>query len=245
MTATPAFPELLSLIDDRSAALRRAVAGTDRGARVPGCPDWSLHDLVAHLGGVHRFWAAVVAAGPSEKWPDEEAIGDVTPHGDLLAWSADSTAELLAALSAAGPDRGCWAWWSASGAPLTAGAVARHQVQEAAVHAFDAQQTSGRPEPLPTAVALDGVAEFLQVLIGSSGPWPHRPARLSLHSAEGPSWPLDLPEPSEPPSGPVTQVHGPASDLVLVLYGRRPADALRVDGDRALFEQLLAWLELD
>jgi hypothetical protein len=45
MTAVPSFPELLFLIDDRSAALREALAAApDLEARVPGCPDWSLRD---------------------------------------------------------------------------------------------------------------------------------------------------------------------------------------------------------
>ena len=84
------------------------------------------------------------------------------PHGDLPEWSAESTRLLLAALGEAGPDAACWTWWPLSDAPQTAGAVARHQVQEAGVHAYDAQEAIGKPEPIPAAVAVDGVGEFLR-----------------------------------------------------------------------------------
>lgn len=272
---TPSFTDMLTWIDDRSAALRTAfAAAADPGVPVPGCPDWSLRDLVAHLGEVQRFWAAAVAAGPSDKPVEDEAVEGATPSGDLSAWSRESTATLLAALEAAGPDAGCWAWWGASGMPLTAGAVARHQVQEAAVHAWDAQQAAGAAQPLPTAMAVDAVDEFLRVSPGAMGPWPNSPARLAVHIDEGSSWLLDLSADgtrvtsATPPSGSAeapdtsqdsasaagiaeaaepeagTRISGPAGDVLLALYGRLPLGALRIDGDRTPVERLLAWLPL-
>ncbi|MFC4064357.1 maleylpyruvate isomerase family mycothiol-dependent enzyme [Actinoplanes subglobosus] len=247
MTSTPPFPELLALIEGRSAAFREAVAAApDLSVTVPGCPDWSLTDLVAHLGAVHRFWAAAVAAGDDSGPPSADQLGDREPHGDLLEWSATSTALLLAALRDAGPDAPCWAWWGASDAPLTSSAVARHQVQEAAVHAFDAQESIGKAEPLPAAVAVDGVSEFLQVGLGSLGAWPHRPARVGFQAIEGPSWTLDL-SPSgakaDPPASgePVTRIQATASDLVLALYRRIPLADVRVDGDRSVAGELTEW----
>jgi uncharacterized protein (TIGR03083 family) len=251
MTSTPPFPELLALIEARSAALRDAVAvAPDLAATVPGCPDWSLTDLVAHLGGVQRFWAAAVAAGNDTGPPAREQIGDREPHGDLVEWSTASTGLLLAALRDAGPDAPCWTWWADSGAPLTAGAVARHQVQEAAVHAYDAQESIGKAEPLPAAVAVDGVSEFLTVCLGSLGAWPHRPARVAFQAIEGPSWTLDL-SPSgakaDPPTSgdPVTRVQATASDLVLALYRRIPLTDVRIDGDRTVAEDLATWSKMD
>jgi uncharacterized protein (TIGR03083 family) len=247
MTETPAFPELLHLIDDRSAALREAVAAApDPAARVPGCPEWTIGDLVAHLGEVQRFWAAVVTAGPADQPPPQDVVGDTEPHGDLLEWSAESTRMLLAALGSSGPDTTCWTWWPTSPAPQTAGAVARHQVEEAAVHAWDAQEAIGKPEPVPAAAAVDGVAEFLQVTYGSEGPWPHRPARVTFAATEGPSWVLDLTPAGatlDPAAGgePSATVHGAANDILLALFGRIPLDRLRIDGDAALVEQLRAW----
>ena len=244
---TPPYPELLSLVDERSSALRDAAAG-NLEARVPGCPDWKVRDLVEHLGEVHRFWAATVLAGPSDTPPSAAAIGDRTPSGDLFAWSAESTRLLVDALRDTDPDRGCWTWWGASGAPMTAGAVARHQVQEAAVHAYDAQDAAGRAEPVPAAIAVDAVPEFLQVSLGSLGKWPHRPARLALSAVEGPTWLLDLtPEGATPdpaPSGePVATVRASASDLLLILFKRIGLDAVTITGDRAVVGELLSWID--
>jgi len=261
---TPALPFdfLLSLIDVRSAALRDAVAAAAvSDARVPGCPDWDLRDLVAHVGAVQRFWAVVVRAGSTTGPPPASELGDREPTGDLLTWSAESTELLLSALrESAGRADGsggslgagvpAWAWWGDSSAPLTVGAIARHQVQEAAVHAFDAQETVGKAEPLPAAVAVDGVAEFLQVGAGSLGAWPHRPARVAFDAVEGPTYVLDL-----SPSGarldpaaagdPVVTVRASASELVLALYGRVSFDDLLGDGDRDVLTQLREWSNPD
>src|SRR5262245_58757556 len=126
---TVSFPAALALIQDRSDAFRAAAAAAGVAARVPGCPDWTVADLVAHLGGVHLFWAADVAADSASNPPDEQMVGDSEPHGDLLQWSADATARLVAALREAGPDRLCWTWWEETGvAPNTSAAIARHQV---------------------------------------------------------------------------------------------------------------------
>jgi uncharacterized protein (TIGR03083 family) len=245
MTSLLPFPELLDLIAERSAALRTAVSAGDTSARVPGCPDWSLRELVAHLGAVQRFWAEVVTIGPADSAPP---FDEADPTGDLLEWSAESTRLLLDALRAAGPERDCWAWWGDSEAPLTSGAVARHQIQEAAVHAWDAQETVGKPEPVPAAVAVDTIDELLVVTLGSLGAWPHRPARIALSAVEGPSWLVDL-TPSGAKSGPsaggepLATIKGAASDLVLTLYKRIPLDRVEVDGDRAAVEELLTWTD--
>lgn len=251
---TPSFDDLLTLIEDRSAALRTAVAGPPVLAPVPGCPDWSVHDLLAHLGQVQRFWAAVVAAGPADRPPGNDVPGH-TPDDGLLAWSAESTAMLIGALRQAGPDRGCWTWWTATGAPATSGAVARHQVQEAAVHGRDAQEAAGHPEPVPAAIATDSVDEFLAVSLGSAGAWPHQPARVSLRATEGPEWLIDLGEQGAlvvsadaEAAGrpePAMSLTGNASDLLLILYDRIGSEAAAVSGDRGLLRQLIDWAPRD
>ncbi|MFM9451923.1 maleylpyruvate isomerase family mycothiol-dependent enzyme [Streptomyces europaeiscabiei] len=249
MTQTAAFEEPLTLIQDRSAALRGSVADSpDPDVRVPSCPDWSLRDLVEHLTEVHRFWAAAVVAGPSEKPPTVAAAGDALPD-NLLDRSAAATQELIAALRAAGPAKSCWTWWVGTDVPTTSGAVARHQVQEAAVHAFDAELAAGTPQPVPAVVALDGIAEFIGVSHGTAGPWPHEPTRVGLHASEGESWLLDLAAPGShadhDPHETTADLHGTASDLLLTLHGRLPLDSLRSEGDRTTLENLLRWPDLD
>ncbi|MGX6601315.1 maleylpyruvate isomerase N-terminal domain-containing protein [Micromonosporaceae bacterium Da 78-11] len=257
MENTLAFPELLRLIDERSAAFRAAVAAApDLDAPVPTCPGWTLFDLARHLGEGRRAWAATVAAGP-------EATGKVTPVGApaaprereaLLAWSAESTGQLLDALREAGPDRVCWTWWARSESPQTSGAVARHQLQEVAVHTYDAQLTVGDPQPLPDEVALDGVDEFLSTCCAGEYRWPYKPAAVEYHATEGRSWRLSLVADGARLTRPTTVVaagsgpeaadasaQGTASDVVLFLYDRIPVTSLRVDGDGTQFDLLRAW----
>jgi uncharacterized protein (TIGR03083 family) len=251
MPETPAFEELLALIEDRSAALRAGVAacpGLD--VRIPSCPDWSLRDLVEHLNEVHRFWAAAVAAGPSDSPPPtcEPAHPDDASPADLLTQSAAATRELTSALRDVGPAAGCWTWWGDSDVPMTSGAVARHQVHEAAVHAFDAQLAAGTAQPVPVAVALDGIAESIGVSYGTADPWPYGPARIGLHTDEGPSWLLD-PEASgsivlDDRVETVADLHGSASDLLLTLHGRLSPERLRSRGDLATLRRLLSWPDL-
>lgn len=250
---TLSFPYMLSLIQDRSDALRAASAQAGMTAAVPCCPEWTVKDLVAHLGAVHLFWAAAVAAGEAEGPPSDDAVGDQEPHGDLLTWSADATHKLMLALTAAGPDQLCWTWWESTHAPTTAGAVARHQVQEAGVHAFDAQQAAGHGEPLPPDLAADGVGEYLTVELPTNGPWPYEPATVVLETGPGGNWIIDLgPLGARVLQGadhghvkPSATVTADPSDMVLALYRRESPDKLHIDGVAELVPQLINWPSLD
>ncbi|MFI8252494.1 maleylpyruvate isomerase family mycothiol-dependent enzyme [Streptomyces filamentosus] len=261
MEKNPEFPELLRWIDERSAAFRAVIAaapGLD--APVPTCPGWTLLDLVRHLGGGDRFWAAIVGAGPSDAPPAEavaaRAALEVPGEREALsAWLDASTRLLLDALRTAGPESGCWTWWPASQSPQTAGGTARHRVQETAVHTYDAQLALGAPQPLPAALALDGVEEFLLTVCATPSGWPHRPTAFDFHASEGRSWRLTVdgdgaratrvPAPAAgtggAPDAAGASVYGTASELVLYLYDRIKADSLRVDGDAGLLDLLRAW----
>ena len=171
-----------------------------------------------------------------------------------MAWLAASTQLLLDGLREAGPDRGCWAWWGKSQSPRTCAAVARRQLQEIAVHTYDAQVAVGAAEPVPEAVALDGVEEFLFTICATTEAWPHERAIVEYHTTEGRSWRqrLDaggaraarLPAPGATAAGeePVdASIEGTASDLVLCFYGRIPLDSVKLDDSRGVFDQLVEW----
>nr|BFE72347.1 hypothetical protein GCM10020092_056480 [Actinoplanes digitatis] len=77
MQKTLDFTDLLSLLDERSAAMRAAVASApDLDVPVPTCPEWTLFDLAQHLGRGRRKWAAIVAAQPGGR-----ALGGVGRAG--------------------------------------------------------------------------------------------------------------------------------------------------------------------
>ncbi|WP_406204238.1 maleylpyruvate isomerase N-terminal domain-containing protein [Kitasatospora sp. NBC_01560] len=261
MTTTLEFPALLRLIDERSTAFRAAIASAPSlDVQVPTCPEWTLFDLAEHIGSGRRDWAATVAAGPAPaKTAAEGAPAAPREREALLAWLAESTEQLLDALREAGPDRDCWTWWETLQSPPTSGAVARHQLQQMAVHTYDAQITVGAPQPLPEEVALDGVEEFLFTCVATTSAWPHKPAVVDFHATEGRSWRLSLsadgartarlPEPGTVPATAADQdpatafvsFRGTAGELVSILYDRILVDSLEVDGDRRVFEQLAAW----
>ncbi|MCF2527834.1 maleylpyruvate isomerase family mycothiol-dependent enzyme [Yinghuangia soli] len=252
MDTTPEFSDLLRLIDERSAAFRAAVAAAPSlDAQVPTCPDWTLSDLIRHIGEGRHAWAATVAAGPKAT-AKSTAAGAPPAPGDpesIQAWLAASTHALLDALREAGPDRGCWMWWGDSQSPPTCHAVARHQLQELAVHTYDAQLTAGAPQSLPAEVALDGVEDFLSTCCSTSSPWPHKATAFDFHAAEGRSWRLTADatgarytrNPTADDPAPGVSVHGSAGDLVLFMYDRIPLTSLRVDGDSGLIDLLRAW----
>ncbi|MFG2598674.1 maleylpyruvate isomerase family mycothiol-dependent enzyme [Streptomyces sp. NPDC048462] len=261
MTTTLEFPALLRLIDERSTAFRASVASAPSlGVQVPTCPEWTLFDLAQHIGEGRRDWAATVAAGPAPaKSAAQGAPAAPQEREALLAWLAESTEQLLDALRKAGPDLGCWTWWSDSQSPRTSGAVARHQLQQMAVHTYDAQITVGAPQPLPDDVALDGVEEFLFTCVATTSAWPHKPAAVDFHASEGRSWRLSLsadgartaplPGPGARPATAAVQdpdaadvsARGTASELVLMLHGRIPFDSVELGGEQRILDQLGSW----
>ncbi|GAA3438328.1 hypothetical protein [Kutzneria kofuensis] len=80
-------------------------------------------------------------------------------------------------------------------------------------------------------------------MIGSSG----TPPNLLVHAERGhrlgrrarARWC----RPATPDTTPAADasLRGTAAELVLALYGRVPVDSLKADGDRRLFDQLIAW----
>lgn len=81
----------------RQVAQLRAVviSGTDLGATVPTCPDWSLEDLVRHMGGALRWVDTLVRTRAEEEIPEErvplhDCAGKRGDAGALDAWLAET-----------------------------------------------------------------------------------------------------------------------------------------------------------
>jgi uncharacterized protein (TIGR03083 family) len=217
--------DILGFIESESAAAAATISPAALAARVPSCPDWSLTELIWHLGRVQRFWATTVRAGEAEPEFPAEAGAPATA-GELDAWFRASTRELLDALRTVPWDTQAWTWWKED---RTVGAIGRHQVQEAAVHRWDAQLALAAPQPLPEKLADDGVDEFLWIARQMRGPAPiafHASDSLSTFSAGA--------------DKAVVTVSATASDLVLLLYGRVSPDDVHVDGERSALDPYLA-----
>jgi uncharacterized protein (TIGR03083 family) len=234
MTATDRLAWALGAI--REASGRFAAAAAERwradglDADVPSTPAWTVRDLAHHVGEVQRFWGENVrASDPGTPWGGEVAM----PTDDgLAAWLHEGTVSLCDALAAAGPVAPCWTWW---GEPATAGAVARHQVQEIAVHTWDAEAVTGSPDPLRRDVADDGVGEFVEIVLGSSAD--ALPGVVTLRATDtGGAWRVA----GGGPGRRQAEVSGTASDLVLMLYRRLAVSDCVVEGDPLLVASFLA-----
>ncbi len=248
------FADHVAAIRSEGAALGRAAAAAGLDAAVPGCPGWRVADLVGHVGRLHSWVAALVTERPDAE-PD--LFNDiVVPDGaGLLDWYDAGVEPLATALEAAGPAAEVWSWTDTH----TAGFWARRQAHETAVHRWDAEcaadgaragvarsgsdSSSDRAAvtPVGAALAVDGIDEAFDMAAFRSGTKDLRGTgeSIHLHCTDGDGeWLVRLDE-----SGvTVTREHakgdvaarGTASDLLLLLYNRIPADALDVFGDAAL-----------
>lgn len=135
---------------------------TDHGVEppVPSCPGWDLGDLAWHLGGVWNRYGRTV----SEAITTAEGVRAISqperPADDLLLldWITAAHTSVLSALTSAGADAEVWTW---TGTNQSMAWVQRRMAQETAVHRWDAADAVGVPYEIPTAMAADGIDEFL------------------------------------------------------------------------------------
>lgn len=214
-------------------------------APVASCPDWSVADLCWHLAEVHLFWATVVADqrqtwegyGPPERPSDDE----------LVAFSRNAFAHMIAVLSAADPTQPNWTWSS----DHTAGFVIRRMAQETAVHRWDADDAAGSRLPIDAVLASDGIDEFLEHFLddGGSGAVPSE-GSVHLHCTDVPGeWTVrqgsDGFEVSREHAKGDCALRGPASDLLLALWRRVPLTGIDVVGDARVAARFVALPTLD
>ncbi|MEV5892811.1 maleylpyruvate isomerase family mycothiol-dependent enzyme [Nonomuraea fuscirosea] len=233
----------------------------DRGGTtlVPSCPAWSMADLVLHLGGVHRFVVVLIRdrlpappdlatvarteSPPSmEGWPSMDgtpSAGPIPPT--LLDWFDEGVERLVEQFGRHAPDDPAWTW---SG-EQSVGFWLRMQVIETAVHRWDAENAVGAARPIAPDIAVDAIPQTFEVMA------PGRRERFRFVRTDGPGeWlvrfdgehvrltdggPADI----EQAGGGQADVElaGTASDLMLFLWGRLPADGLDVRGDKAMLDR--------
>jgi uncharacterized protein (TIGR03083 family) len=236
-------------LDEQVAAIRTEGArfwdtierASDLDVRVPSCPDWCLRDLAVHLCEVHWWWKMIVEQGitdleqvnedPPTQPLDQSAFVEL--GRDMLEW-------MVSVLGSSDQDRLVYSWVDNG----TVGFVTRHQVQEAAVHRWDAQNAVGsKPDPIDREAGVDAIDEFLTVsrpaFVDDAPPLPGS-VHVHCTDAEG-EWIVH-------PAGDVEAIHakgdaalrGTASDLLLALYRRIPLDQLELIGDRAAAAALVS-----
>ncbi len=213
--------------------------------RVPSCPDWSLGDLVWHLGGVQRFWTEVVRTQTTEPATIEQPA-DV-PDDELLAWFTGVSDGLVLVLGSTDPAVRVWSW---AGGQQDVAWVRRRQAHEAAVHRWDAQNAVGRAKPIAPTLAADGIEEYFTWMLDPEDVERFEGAvAIRLAPTDGDdSWVVEVGEgraglTSDDVAVDIT-VRATASDLLLLLRRRIGPDDVRIEGERATLERFLAISDL-
>jgi uncharacterized protein (TIGR03083 family) len=242
---------LLAEVTGSAGTLAGIAATADLTTTVPTCPDWTLRQLITHVGRAHRWAAAIVATQAAEPIgfrdvPDGRLPDDPAERPTWIRAGAALLAETVTAGS--GPV------WTHFG-PGPASYWARRMAHETAVHRADGEIAVGTRPVIDPVVATDGIAEWLGFLpdgptddqashpalvpegkvvhfhatdAGADGEWLIRgvPGGVTVAAGHGKG---DL------------ALRGPASAILLVLLRRLPPDdpAVEVIGDRSLLD---AWL---
>lgn len=138
-------------------------AGLD--AAVPTCPDWSVLDLVAHQGMVHRWAGALVRT----ERPSDDEVAAFEQAGraaaDPLRWLEEGATELAEAIRCAREDLSAPVFLR--DAPPARRFWARRQCHETTIHAVDALGASLARAPkagevwIDAELAGDGIDELL------------------------------------------------------------------------------------
>lgn len=213
-----------------TAAFRGCLLGGDLAAPVEHCGSWTLYELAGHLGAGHRTAVSAVTA----RRPAHRSPAPPRERAALLRWFDERSAAVLDVLDAdpAGP---AWTFHP----PRTVGFWQRRRCLETLVHRWDAQHALGAdPTAFDPELAADGVAEVLdtlaprQVAVGRAAAPRHAVGFEATDT--GGSWTYG-------PGAPQAAVGGRAEDLLLMLWGRLPADApgLVWKGDRRAADAVL------
>lgn len=233
------FDAYLDAVERESAALRSAATRGPLDAVVPTCPEWTLGELVGHVRGTQR-WAMlnVQRATPAAHVPFDE-VGDAPTGPAVIDAFATTTSELVSTLRDTGPEAPTWTF---RGAPVS-GFWARRAALEVAVHRWDGENAVGIAQPIDAPLAVDGIDEFLDFVPAFMAPkFEGTSGTMHVHSTDADGeWLVDfdadgLVVTREHAKGDVA-ARGPASDLLLVLYGRVVPGTVDVHGDGALVER--------
>lgn len=236
-------------------------SGADLTATVPTCPDWSLEELVLHMGGALRGSGALVRARVQRKIPYEQVPrGDgPEPPGDaaaLDAWLAEAGELVVGALREAGPDAKVWSWADVH----TSGFWARRMAHEITVHRADATLAAGLRYEVAPDIAADAIDEWLQIVEWAQRAQPDEAASrelrgvdrsIHLHATDAApglnaEWVVELTEDGvswrRGHEKADVALRGPLTAVLLAFYRRIPLDSpeLEILGDRELLE---FWLE--
>jgi len=197
-------------------------------AKVRACPGWTVTDLLGHHAGVFRFATAQLRAEPGSDFvPFDPPEADLAPL-EMFGVAAD---EVLAALADTDPTEHRPNWVDAP----TAAFWFRRMAHETAIHRVDVQLTHTEPDPIDAALAVDGIDELGEVFLRHAGRRGIVGTGETVHlhatddeELDGGEWMFtfhgDGVDVDHSHGKGDMAVRGPAGQLVLFAWNRRPVE---------------------
>lgn len=237
MTGVRLDPAKALLVLRRDGAALAAAARRDLAAAVPGCPGWTVRDVLRHTGEVYAH-KTVILRGLLDA-PPAGAAPEPGERADPVGWYEQQLAALRAALRAHPPQTPVWSWHPPE---RTVGFWIRRMAQETVIHRADVESAFGPPPHVDATVAVDGIDELLAVFAVRRPP-PVTAERSVAVQTAGAGWTLRL-DPEAARVEPGTQprvdarVAGTPSRVLYWLWGRLGDDAVDLRGDPQTLAEL-------
>lgn len=224
-----------------------AVATGGIGRPVPTCPEWTVADLLVHVGRVYRSVALHVREAATEMIPPDR-VAPAPSAEAALEFASAGRDEVVAALEGADPEAPVWTW----AGPQPMAFYFRRMAHETAVHRVDVELAAdSEVTPVSDVRGADGIDELLDLVLPFAlGRWPKalpaEPLTLEGHcgawrcsSADGSVQVVRAPGFDVVPDG--ATVAGADGLLYLLLEGRVATDhpELEVTGQAAIID---AWV---
>jgi uncharacterized protein (TIGR03083 family) len=237
---------LLERLDADFTRMSDVVQAADLQARVPSCPEWTVGDLVRHVGAVYLHKVECMRLGTHpQPWPPV-GLNEEEPRALLSRAYAALTAEF----AARAPESAAFSWY---GPDQTVGFWIRRMAQETVIHRVDAELGAGAPlAEIPDDLAHDGIDEFLVAFVEyGTQTWPDEFGEL-LGQADGSGVRVETPESSwfirltpegvqvrtADVDGADAVVRGAPAALLLWLWNRAGDETVSITGDADLVAHL-------
>ena len=215
----------IAVIENESVRILELGRSGDLGEPVPHLGRWKVRDVVAHLGGVHR-WATRVLTERSMAGP---GFTKSRLDGSMLCdWFEEGAASLVETMRADEPEAVCPNF--NPGSPSTVAWWIRRQQHETTIHRWDVEAAFAAVSSIDPSIAVDGIDEYLDTFVRTRGK--HALDSVVLVETTRPKrrWtlrPADKPgrvdvSVGPPPPGEleVTLVKGRPDAVLLALWGR-------------------------
>jgi uncharacterized protein (TIGR03083 family) len=240
-----------------NAAFADLLRDADMSIPVPTCPEWTLGQLMRHVGRGDR-WCAQIVAEQSMDYIDLRTVaGGKPPEGraNEIDWLHAGVQQLIDAVAQTGAETPVWTFLG----PRPADWWIRRRLHETVVHRADAAIALGTEYDVDAAVAADAITEWLERVViqadeegpaggdqplgdgqsvhlhatdaglGEAGEWTilGRPDGIALDHEHGKA---------------TAALRGPARSLLLAAVRRRTAteEGLEVFGDQGVWDTWLA-----